>query len=358
MRTIGIQQELHAPHDTLFARMFRDPELAWITLSALLPALVAELVPESFRLADSRLVGPDLSDRFTDILFEARFADGEEVLIWILFEHKSQAEVTTAWQLQEYIGHIWREHMAIAPNRRRGKLPLVVPVVVLHDPEGRRLPKRFSEVYLGPPRARRAVARYVPDFQLLVDDLMALKPEEIARRSTSAAYRLTLWLLRSRGEEPEERFEDYRKAWEELWVAGRHNAITALLRYAVAVSGDPKSVPVRAAQAVDTRLGEEAMGYGMKLYREGEEAGLKKGEEAGLKKGEEAGLKKGLEEGRKEAQVVLLLKLATLRFGALPPELEERIGRADAEELGRWAEAVITSPDLAAFSALIDSAAR
>jgi hypothetical protein len=49
---------------------------------------------------------------------------------------------------------------------------------------------------------------------------------------------------------------------------------------------------------------------------------------------------------RAEGQAALLLKLMTLRFGALPEWLITRVGSAAPDELERWAERVLVATTL------------
>lgn len=337
------QDDVQRPHATLFARLFAEPELAWITLGAVMPAILPALERESLRLVTNQLINDQLGERFADLLFEAQLVDGGSALVRILFEHKSWADPFTVVQVAAYSLRILEEHLGKVEHRVRGRLPLVLPVVVLHDPAGQELSTQITDLVDAPPEVLQSVGDHTLNLHLLVDDLMALSFEDVAARSTSPVYRLAVWLLRSRGEEPEERFEAYRQAWAELLADGRHGAISALLHYAMRVGRDPDSVPLRAAKAVDPRLGEEAMSYGDRLIQQGVEQGRKEGRKEGRNEGRNEGLREG--------QANLLLKLLTLRFGEVPEDLRARIASADVAELERWGERLIAAPDLATLLA-------
>ncbi len=318
-------QEIHAPHATLFVRLFSEPELAWVTLGAVLPEILPMLRQESLRLVSGQLTDDDLGERFADLLFEVALEDGRPAFVRLLFEHKSWADGLTALQVAGYTLRI--QEAQVQRPEQRGKLPLVLPVVVLHDPAGRPLPERLTDLLDVPEEVRAVVGSHTLDLHLLVDDLMALSFERVAARSSSPVYRLAVWLLRSRGVEPEARFEAYREAWSALVAAGRSGAISGLLHYAVYVGRDLSSVPLRAAYAADPRLGEEAMTYGERLIAEG--------------------VAKGHREGMKDGLTGVLLKQLTLRFGALPEAVHARLAAADSAALERWAERFVTAPDLA-----------
>lgn len=54
----------------------------------------------------------------------------------------------------------------------------------------------------------------------------------------------------------------------------------------------------------------------------------------------------GRDEGRAEAWAEVLLTQATQRFGALSPEHEHRIRRADAAHLKEWLSRILTAATL------------
>lgn len=50
-----------------------------------------------------------------------------------------------------------------------------------------------------------------------------------------------------------------------------------------------------------------------------------------------------LAEGKAEGRAEILRKLLTLKFGALSPEAESRLGIASVAELDHWAERVLSA---------------
>ncbi len=59
----------------------------------------------------------------------------------------------------------------------------------------------------------------------------------------------------------------------------------------------------------------------------------------GVRQGIEQGMQKGIEQGVRAT----LARLLHARFGALSPELEQRIERASAEQLERYIDRVVTA---------------
>jgi len=54
----------------------------------------------------------------------------------------------------------------------------------------------------------------------------------------------------------------------------------------------------------------------------------------------------GRQEGRQEGEAQVVLRLLRLKFGPLPPEIEERVRSADADRLLEWSERVLTAERL------------
>jgi hypothetical protein len=62
---------------------------------------------------------------------------------------------------------------------------------------------------------------------------------------------------------------------------------------------------------------------------------------------ERRGRAQGRAQGRVQGRAQMLLELLTIRFGAVPPEVNARVMAADEATLSRWAARVLTAPTLA-----------
>jgi len=60
---------------------------------------------------------------------------------------------------------------------------------------------------------------------------------------------------------------------------------------------------------------------------------------------------KGVREGVQKGEATLLIRQLTVRFGELPPDVEDRVRRADGDMLLRWGERFVTAPTLDAVFA-------
>ena len=65
-----------------------------------------------------------------------------------------------------------------------------------------------------------------------------------------------------------------------------------------------------------------------------------------LEQGLEQGREQGLEQGRKQGEAAMLQRLLERRFGRLSPAVSRRLETADADELLRWADRVLSARTL------------
>jgi predicted transposase YdaD len=73
---------------------------------------------------------------------------------------------------------------------------------------------------------------------------------------------------------------------------------------------------------------------------------IDQGRSEGRSEGREQGRKEGRNEGRIEGQAEMLLRQLAARFGAPPPAIAACVRTASVEELGRWAERILTATSL------------
>ena len=74
--------------------------------------------------------------------------------------------------------------------------------------------------------------------------------------------------------------------------------------------------------------------------------GLERGIEQGLERGIEQGLERGIEQGIGQGQGLLLQKLLSKRFGALPHALLQKINEGTAPQIEVWGERVLYAATL------------
>lgn len=135
-------------------------------------------------------VSPELRGSYTDLLLSVplRPRDADEAsppagaaapadvgaYVYVLFEHKSDADRWVLLQMLRYMAEIWRKHHET--HRGRPTVPPIFPVIFATTPRAASLLVDFRALV----RVEFATERFVPDFEVLVYD--ALSDE--ARRAT------------------------------------------------------------------------------------------------------------------------------------------------------------------------------
>ena len=169
-------EQLPTPHNNFFQfAPSHLPNARSLIETQLSQTALAELDLDTLTLQSGSFVDPELREKFSDLLFSVRVIGDEEpaqeeALVYFLFEHKSQSDPLTVFQLLTYIVRIWekrvRDGLSLCP---------IVPLVVYHGERGWTAAKSLRELIPSP----RGLADYQIDFRLPLLDLSQLSDHEI-----------------------------------------------------------------------------------------------------------------------------------------------------------------------------------
>jgi predicted transposase/invertase (TIGR01784 family) len=328
------------PHDALFKAGFENPEHAAALFRQVLPpAVVAALDWSTIQREPASFIGPTLAARHGDLLFSVRLrvASDVRVLLYLMLEHQSLTHQDMCLRALDYQVRGWERYRK---DHRTGPLPVIIPIVISHDPDGWSAPKSFHALFdLGPLGALDSfpeLAQFVPSFELRVEDLMEIDNEQLVHWQLATLAQLTLQLLRD-ARNPERVLECFPE-WVELVrqllpTPNSHVEIEQAFRYILQVAGE-----LRFAEFLDTirqqlpRTEEITMTIADQLRAEGRAEG-------------EA---KGRAEGEAKGRLHTLLKLMTLKFGTLSAEHAAVIEAATEQQLDVYIERILTAPSPAA----------
>ena len=319
-------------HD-LFARYtFGHPERATAELRAVLPAqVVSEVDWSSLRREHGSVVDPELRETESDLLFTARLRTGHPLLLYVLLEHQSSVDRWMALRMLRYVVRQverWRQE-----NPKSQVLPLIIPLVMYHGPEGTwTAPRRVEDLFELPEgEAEREQWRaLVPRFEYLLDDLTAEREEALRARSGPPLARLAWLVLRyGRTGELARKLPDWVALFAQV-QAGPEGAehLVVVIRYLQWTEGKGVHAATRQVlhSLVDEQRAEELMGSWA-------EEMIEEGIQKGLEKGLEKGLAKGLAKGRAED----ILRILTARGVHVDEASRQRIlSCADVATLDRW----------------------
>jgi len=281
---LEVRLAMSGPHD-LFARYtFGHPERAAAELRAVLPAhVVSEVDWSSLRREPVSVVDPELRETESDLLFTARLRSGQPLLLYLLLEHQSSVDRWMALRMLRYVVRQlerWRQE-----NSGSRVLPLIVPLVMYHGPNGTwTAPRRVEDLFELPEgeAERQRWRALVPRFEYLLDDLTAEREEALSARPGPPLARLAWLVLRyGRTGELARKLPDWVALFAQV-QAGPEGAehLVVVIRYLLWT--EDKDVHAAARQVlhslVDEQRAEELMGtWAEEMIERGVQKGLEKG---------------------------------------------------------------------------------
>ncbi|MFY0562889.1 Rpn family recombination-promoting nuclease/putative transposase [Archangium lansingense] len=330
------------PHD-LFARYtFGQPERAAAELRAVLPPrIVSQVDWSTLRRESGSVVDPELRETESDLLFSARLRGGRPLLLYVLLEHQSHVNRWMALRMLRYVVRQLEHWRKAHPDNE--KLPVVVPLVMYHGPDGAwTAPRRVEELFDLPDEAeeQQGWRAFVPRFEYLLDDLTAERAEALMARPGPALARLALLVLRyGRTGELTQRLPEWVALFAEVHAAPHGDEELGLIvRYLFQVGHRTVRTAMRGVlrSVMETHRAEELMRtYGEELIARGIKRGLKQG------------LEQGREQGRAQGQAEGVLRILAARGILVDEQVRQRILTCtDMAILDRWFDRALTATTL------------
>ncbi|RLB46816.1 MAG: hypothetical protein DRJ42_26815, partial [Deltaproteobacteria bacterium] len=182
-----------ADHDTFFKHTFSVPRCAAGLIRSLLPrAVTCRLDLERLELMPASFVDDAMAERRGDLLFRVPIL-GQDTFLYILIEHQSGPDPRMPFRIATYRQGAWTSLMRREPRRRT--LPIITALVVHHGARGWTGPRSLHEMVEGLD-AFPSLEASVPDFELIIDDLVHVDDEALLGRPMDAFPKLVLWALR------------------------------------------------------------------------------------------------------------------------------------------------------------------
>jgi hypothetical protein len=213
-------------------------------------------------------------------------------------------------------------------------LPPILPVVLSHDERGWRSARRFGELFEADEVNLAVMRRFVPDFELVVDDIARVTDDELLARALPPATALSVWALRD-GRSPEALLA-HAPFWARVVAAldrvpGGAQAMLRIMEYLGEAAGE-RSIDLEQLAA---KIAESAP--------DGKDVTMNS-----LERLLEKGRLQGAATARLETRHKTLLKQLRLRFGELREEDLATIEAADEATLERYLERFATADSVAA----------
>jgi predicted transposase YdaD len=295
---------MSGPHDLFVRFTFGHPERAAAELRAVLPPGVeAEVDWSTLHRESGSVVDPKLRETENDLLFSARMRGGRPLLFYVLLEHQSSVDKWMALRMLRYVVRQlehWHQH-----HPESAMLPVIIPLVMYHGPEGAwSAPRRVEELFDLPEgkESSETWKTLVPRFEYRVDDLTAERAEALMTRPGPPLARLALLALRyGRTQELAQRLPGWTPLFEQVSTAPGGAEEVGMVVYYLLRVGDTSSQAVAMGilrSVLGTQRSEELMGTW--------------GEEF-IEKGRQQGWLQGLAEGEAKGEAKAVLKLLAAR---------------------------------------------
>src|SRR5690606_990984 len=114
------------------------------------------------------------------------------VLLYLLFEHQSTSDGDIPLRLLKSMLRIWERHRT--EYETKWPLPPIVPLVLHHSESGWHAPRDFHGMF-DLKSWPEVLKRYVPLFEIVVDDISRIPESELLSRPLTPEARLALWML-------------------------------------------------------------------------------------------------------------------------------------------------------------------
>ena len=129
--------DLGNPHDRFFKEIWSRKRVSRDFLRHYLPAAVVALLDlNTLELTKDSFIDQRLREYYSDLLYRVQLKNGTSAFVYLLLEHKRQAERLTVIQVLRYIVQIWESPLAQIEGKT--VLPPVIPIVVYHGTIGDR----------------------------------------------------------------------------------------------------------------------------------------------------------------------------------------------------------------------------
>ncbi len=173
------QKNSNLPHDSLFKRIMENDIAAREFLDEYLPSDVKNIVNlDSIKVEKESYIEPNLTKRFSDIVYRVDTNDNNKAYIYILAEHQSSVDQLMAFRLWRYTLLLAERHI-----RKKEKIPLIFPIIMYAGKAKYTAPKNLWALFENPNLAKKLLTE---DHALV--DLQAMSDDEITKKNHLALF--------------------------------------------------------------------------------------------------------------------------------------------------------------------------
>ena len=170
-------------HDVFFKNVMANDIAAKEFLTKYLPKEVKDIVDlNSIKPEKESYVEPNLTKRFSDIVYSVNTKDNQTAFIYVLAEHQSSVDSLISFRLWKYTLLLAERHI-----NKKQKIPLIFPIVVYAGKEKYTAPRNLWALFDNPELAKKLLTE---DHAIV--DLQAMSDDEITKKKHFALFEYVL----------------------------------------------------------------------------------------------------------------------------------------------------------------------
>ena len=305
------------PHDRLFKEVLTHMSAAQDVARNYLPqTIVQRLNLDSMELVKDSWVDPELREHFADVLYKLQWLNPEnpgKLYLYILFEHKSQPDEDTAFQLLRYMTRQWQTHL----EAESLPLPFIIPLVMYHGEANWKFPQTFEGMFGKIPDD---MLPYVPRFAYELLDLSLGSSREIVG---SPLVRSVFSLMHS------------------IFATNLNDRMPEILKtLATGTPAEVRFLETMLRYAVNSgSIGESELAAS---FPEQVSTLMPTLAETWMERGKQEGIEMGKQEGRAEERLLLITRQLARKFGdAFEPALKSQLDQLSSRDLDQLADELL-----------------
>ncbi len=306
------------PHANFAASIFGNLQYARGILKPLLPPEVSKNINwKTLKRTDSSFVDEKLKDFHSDLLFTAKNTKGDNMQLYILFEHKSHPDYGVLQQLLAYQKEVYAKQKKYTP---------IIPVVFYHGKEKWNVRTEFAT----PPED---LAKYALNFAYILIDLRKINLEEA---KISLTIQAILYIFNNIWDvDKQDALRRYIEIIAELFSDENSDRLLRLiLMYIFRVHDVEPAEVKKVIESVTPKKGDIAMTTAERLEKRGMEFGLSQGIQRGLQRGLQRGRQEGRQEGQYQAKLESAKNLQKMGFDSNVISSATGLSKAELKKIG------------------------
>lgn len=330
-------------HDSGYKQLFSHPQMVRDLLLGFVPGLWLKNARfDTLERINASYVSESEQHRHNDMVWRLKVGT-RWVWVYLLLEFQSKPDKWMAVRMMAYVS-LLAQSLIKQKQLQQGKLPSLIPLVLYNGQTPWRAPTDVNQCFAP---SLPGLARFRPRlmYHLIDEARLQLSPSAEVRNLVDAVFQL----------ERSTEFDTVGRLVMALRLAlqapGQNElqrTLNAWLREQLSRKAPPElseGVATTLAHLPDLMEGTPMLADTMgRLFTEA------------LQKGKKQGRKEGRQEGRDEGLNSMLTHLVEHRFGPIPDWAITRIQSAQADQLMRWAQLILTAPSLEALFEPSDSA--